>query len=80
VAPGEQIVIGPFQVTWVPMTHSTPETNGLLIETEVGKVFHTADWKVDSAPVCGEAFDSKYMESLVPVPWRWSYTLMPRVR
>ncbi|MDG1951491.1 MAG: ribonuclease J [Gammaproteobacteria bacterium] len=64
VAPGEQIIMGPFQVTWVPMTHSTPETNGLLIETEVGRVFHTADWKVDSAPVCGESFDSKHMESL----------------
>ena len=57
VTPGEKIIIGPFQVTWVPITHSTPETNGLLIETEAAKVFHTADWKVDAAPVCGEAFD-----------------------
>ena len=64
VTPGEKIILGPFQVTWVPITHSTPETNGLLIETEAAKVFHTADWKVDAAPVCGEAFDSRYIRSL----------------
>ena len=35
------------------MTHSTPETQGLIIQTPVGKVFHTADWKLDADPVVG---------------------------
>ena len=51
---GEEIQLGPFQVRWLPITHSTPETHGLLIRTPVGKVLHTADWKIDSAPIAGE--------------------------
>jgi ribonuclease J len=45
VHPGETIEIGPFKVTWVPITHSTPETNGLLIDTPAGRVLHTATGK-----------------------------------
>jgi ribonuclease J len=54
VSAGEEIQLGPFQVRWLPITHSTPETHGLLICTPVGKVLHTADWKIDSAPIAGE--------------------------
>ena len=54
VSTGEEIQLGPFQVRWLPITHSTPETHGLLIRTPVGKVLHTADWKIDSAPIAGE--------------------------
>lgn len=57
VSAGETIDLGPFNVTWVPITHSTPETNGLLIRTAVGSVLHTADWKIDSAPIVGEAIN-----------------------
>lgn len=64
VHPGETVEIGPFTVTWVPITHSTPETNGLLIDTAVGRVFHTADWKLDSAPVAGAAIEPRLFEEL----------------
>ena len=64
VHPGETVEIGPFTVTWVPITHSTPETNGLLIETAAGTVVHTADWKIDSGPVVGEAFDQSLWQGL----------------
>jgi ribonuclease J len=57
VIEGETLDIGPFNVTWVPITHSTPETNGLLIRTAIGSVLHTADWKIDSAPIAGEAIN-----------------------
>ena len=53
VEPGSSLEIGPFSLTLVSMTHSTPETQGLVIETPVGKVFHTADWKLDPDPVVG---------------------------
>lgn len=53
VSPGEQRTIGHFNVTWMPITHSTPETCALLIETPSHRVFHTADWKVDNAPGVG---------------------------
>ena len=64
VHPGETIEIGPFKVTWVPITHSTPETNGLLIDTPAGRVLHTADWKVDPAPVVGEPIQPKLFQSI----------------
>ena len=55
VNPGETLDLDTFRLTWVPITHSTPETNALLIETPVGRALHTADWKLDSGPVVGEA-------------------------
>ena len=32
----------------------TPETLGFVISTPAGRVFHTADWKLDADPVVGE--------------------------
>ncbi len=55
--------IGPFRVTWLPITHSTPETHALLIETPAGNILHTADWKIDSTPVVGPAFQSQQFSS-----------------
>ena len=57
VQEGETITLGGFKVTWLPITHSTVETNALLIETSAGRVLHTADWKIDSAPIVGRAFE-----------------------
>jgi ribonuclease J len=48
---------GPFSVGFVPVAHSIPECSSLLIETPLGRVLHTADFKVDPTPVVGEAFD-----------------------
>jgi len=57
VQEGETITLGVFTVTWIPITHSTVETNALLIQTSAGRVLHTADWKIDSAPIVGRAFE-----------------------
>ena len=64
VQPRGQLALGPFNLQWLPITHSTPETNGLLIETAAGTVVHTADWKIDSGPVVGEAFDQSLWQGL----------------
>ena len=50
--------LGPFNVKWLPITHSTPDTCALHITTPAGSVLHTADWKLDAAPVVGPAFDA----------------------
>ena len=50
---GGSIDLDPFRVTYVPLAHSIPEGNGLLIETPFGNVFHTGDWKIDETPVLG---------------------------
>ena len=46
--------LGPFEVTYVPLAHSIAEGNALLIETPLGRVFHTGDWKLDEEPLIGQ--------------------------
>jgi ribonuclease J len=46
--------IGPFGLRYVPLAHSIPEGNALLIETAHGRVFHTGDWKLDDEPQLGD--------------------------
>ncbi|MCW3797336.1 ribonuclease J [Sphingomonas sp. BN140010] len=50
---GGELDLAPFRVRFVPVAHSIPEGNGLLIETPHGRVFHTGDWKIDRTPVLG---------------------------
>jgi ribonuclease J len=48
-----QFALGPFGFTYVPLAHSIPEGNALLIETPYGNIFHTGDWKLDDEPLLG---------------------------
>jgi ribonuclease J len=50
--------IGPFEVRFVPLAHSIPEGNALLISTPHGKIFHTGDWKLDEFPQLGDPADA----------------------
>jgi ribonuclease J len=45
--------LGPFGFRYVPLAHSIPEGNALLIETPHGRIFHTGDWKLDEKPLLG---------------------------
>lgn len=47
------IRLGPFEVTYIPLSHSIAEGNALLIETPFGRIFHTGDWKLDEEPLIG---------------------------
>ncbi|MGQ0590047.1 MAG: ribonuclease J [Sphingosinicella sp.] len=46
--------LGPFGFRYVPLAHSIPEGNALLIDTPYGRVFHTGDWKLDDSPQLGD--------------------------
>src|SRR4051794_24024480 len=50
--------IGPFEVRFVPLAHSIPEGDALLIATPYGKIFHTGDWKLDEFPQLGDPADA----------------------
>lgn len=55
----EQITAGPFTVSFLPVSHSVPESSGLIIDTPVGRLVHTGDFKLDENPVVGEPFNPK---------------------
>jgi ribonuclease J len=57
VAPGETSKIGPFQIEYVHVTHSTVDCVALAIRTPVGVIIHTGDYKMDPTPVDGKPFD-----------------------
>ena len=61
---GGTIELGPFRITFVALSHSIPEGNGLLIETPFGNIFHTGDWKIDATPVLGLAPDTDVLTEI----------------
>ncbi|MDO7833598.1 ribonuclease J [Sphingobium sp. HBC34] len=46
--------LGPFGFRYVPLAHSIPEGNAVLIDTPYGRIFHTGDWKLDEQPLLGQ--------------------------
>ena len=51
---GSKIKLGKFTVEFFPVCHSIPDSAGLIIETPVGTVVHSGDFKLDYTPVSGE--------------------------
>ena len=49
--------VGPFDVAYLPVSHSIPESSALVIDTPIGRLIHSGDFKLDEKPVVGEAFD-----------------------
>ncbi|MDB5697451.1 MAG: ribonuclease, partial [Alphaproteobacteria bacterium] len=45
--------LGPFGLRYLPLAHSIPEMNALVIDTPYGRLFHTGDWKLDAEPQLG---------------------------
>ena len=57
VIPGRLVEIGPFEIEFISVTHSTLDCVALAIRTPVGVIIHTGDFKIDQTPVDGAAFD-----------------------
>ena len=58
IEPGKSYQFGQnFQVTWFRVCHSIPDAMGLAIETPLGVVIHTGDFKIDHTPVDGQTID-----------------------
>ncbi len=54
---GEQINTGKFRVEFFPVCHSIPDAAGLIIQTPIGTLVHTGDFKLDHTPVTGPQTD-----------------------
>ena len=57
IAPKEKFTVGPFTIEPIRVTHSLVDCVALAIETPVGVVIHTGDFKIDLAPLDDKAFD-----------------------
>jgi ribonuclease J len=57
IAPGAKFSIGPFTVEPIRVTHSLVDCVALAIDTPVGVIVHTGDFKIDLSPPDGKAFD-----------------------
>ena len=64
VPQGGAITLGPFDIEFVPVAHSIPESNALAIRTPAGLVVHTGDWKIDPTPRVGLPTDEKRLREL----------------
>ena len=60
----ETVEAGPFTVGFAPISHSIPESSGLVIDTPAGRLVHSGDFKIDETPVVGEAFDRAQWEEI----------------
>ncbi len=64
VAQGGRFTLGPFDIEFVPVAHSIPESNALAIRTQAGLIVHTGDWKIDPTPQVGLPTDETRLREL----------------
>ncbi len=57
VEPGQTVKLGPFEVEFFSVSHSIPDSAGVIIHTPLGAVVHTGDFKIDHTPVMGQHTD-----------------------
>ncbi|OLO04200.1 MBL fold metallo-hydrolase [Salinicola socius] len=67
VQPGTCVTSGAFEVTFLPVTHSIPESCALSLVTPRHRVLHTGDWKLDERPLIGAPLSASQFETLAPV-------------
>lgn len=53
VNPDEKLSLGSFEVNFVRLSHSVPDTMAVVIDTPIGRVVHSADFKFDWTPTVG---------------------------
>jgi len=57
ITPKEKFTLGPFTIEPIRVTHSLVDCVALAIETPVGVIIHTGDFKIDLSPLDDKAFD-----------------------
>lgn len=57
-----KIKIGNFNIEFISVAHSTPESSALAIQTPEGTIIHSGDWRIDNDPVLGMKTDEKKLQ------------------
>src|SRR6478735_3363814 len=68
VADGERRMIGPFDVEFIPVTHSVPCAYATAVHTPQGIVLHSGDFKIDLTPVDDRRTDLAHIGALADGP------------
>ncbi len=55
ISPGDIIRLGPFEVEFISVSHSVVDGVGLAVQTPLGLVVHTGDFKIGHSAVAGHA-------------------------
>jgi ribonuclease J len=54
---GSSVTLGCFNITFIRSNHSIPDAVCIAIETPIGTIVHTGDFKIDYTPINGDTID-----------------------
>lgn len=57
ITPGTSFTVGPFTIEPIHMTHSIVDACALAIQTPLGTILHSGDFKIDPRPIDGRVAD-----------------------
>jgi len=60
----ERLKLGVFFVELVRITHSVPESACIIVDTPVGRIINTGDWRLDPEPLDDKPTDAKRLKEL----------------
>jgi len=64
ILPGQQVDLGPYDITPFHVNHSIPDAVGYAIRTPLGLIVHTGDFKIDHTPIEGRTTDLAALSKL----------------
>ncbi|WP_405378418.1 ribonuclease J [Phascolarctobacterium sp.] len=63
IKPGDKITAGAFKLDFIRVNHSIPDAVAIAINTPIGTIIHTGDFKIDHTPVDGQVTEfNKFAE------------------
>lgn len=63
IKPGDKVSAGAFKLDFIRVNHSIPDAIAIVINTPIGTIIHTGDFKIDHTPVDGQVTEfNKFAE------------------
>ena len=63
IKPGDKVTAGAFKLDFIRVNHSIPDAIAIAINTPIGTIIHTGDFKIDHTPVDGQVTEfNKFAE------------------
>ena len=64
IKPGGHFSLPPFDLQFIPVAHSVPESQALVLRTPYGIIVHTGDFKLDPNPLVGPPTDEEAFRAI----------------